>query len=125
MKYGLEINSVTCGETSAVAVDAEGAMEDGVLNLAYRFDGADYTLTIDGAGITHERKGGVNIFMRLTEGSRSFCRINDENGEGVMEIETSGIYVTFDGLSCKAECLYRYRGEEEEIRLTVFARAMA
>ena len=36
MKYGLEINSVTCGETSAVAVDAEGAMEDGVLNLAYQ-----------------------------------------------------------------------------------------
>ncbi|MDE6373821.1 MAG: hypothetical protein K2L72_04905 [Clostridia bacterium] len=125
MKYGLEINNITYGETSAVAVDAEGELADGVLTLVYRFDEADYVLIISEKQITQERRGGVNIFMRVAEEGRSYCTLRDENGEGTMEIEAGGISVCFDGLSCKAECRYRFVGGEEETRLTVRAIAIA
>lgn len=125
MKYGLEINNMTFGETSAVAVDAEGELADGVLTLVYRFDEADYVLIIGEKQITQERRGGVSIFMRIVEEGRSYCTVRDENGEGTLDIEAGGISVCFDGLSCKAECSYSYVGGEEEIHITVRATAIA
>lgn len=106
MKYSIEITQSADGEQSVVSVEAEGVLTDGVLTLAYSFDGDGYTLEISELGMRHERTGNINLLMSFKMGETTDCRISDGVRGGCFSVFTEEYQADFDGLNCTVNCLF-------------------
>lgn len=106
MKYSLEITQSAEGEQSVVSVEAEGVLTDGVLTLAYSFDGDAYSLEISKLGMRHERKGNLNLLMSFRMGEATDCRISDGVRGGCFSVFTEEYQADFDGLNYTVNCLF-------------------
>ncbi|MDE7401532.1 MAG: DUF1934 domain-containing protein [Clostridia bacterium] len=103
MKYSLEIIQSADGEKSVVAVDAEGAFDDGVLSLEYSFDGARYALKISERAMEQTRTGNINLQMAFVMGEWTECRISDGQNGGSFLIFTEEYNASFNGDNCTVD----------------------
>ena len=106
MKYSLEIIQSEDGEESVVAVDAEGAIEDGVLTLSYAFDGAEYLLEISEREMRQRRSGNLSLSMLFRMGEKTKCSLSDGVNGGSFDIFTEEYQADFNGLNCVVNCLF-------------------
>lgn len=124
MKYSLEITQKSDGESSIVAVDADGALCGGTLILNYSYDGADYRLEICKSAMAQIRNGDVKLYMRFVEGQTTVARLFDGQNGGEFPVCTSKLQVAFDGADCKAYCEFSYGEGGEITEITVGARVL-
>ncbi|MDE6075657.1 MAG: DUF1934 domain-containing protein [Clostridia bacterium] len=122
MKYTLEIIQSADGDKSVVAVDAEGALEDGVLSLEYCFDGAHYALKISERAMEQTRTGDINLQMVFFAGERTECRVSDGQNGGSFLIYTEEYSARFEGGVCTADCAFSDGAGGESTRISVTAR---
>ena len=122
MKYSLEIVQSEDGEESVVAVDAEGELSDGVLTLAYSFDGAEYLLEISSREMRQRRSGNLNLCMLFRMGESTTCSLSDGVNGGSFEIFTEEYQADFDGRNCTVNCLFSDGAGGAGTRINVAAR---
>lgn len=106
MKYSLEIIQSVCGEESAVAVDAEGAFDGGVLILEYTFDCAKYVLEISEREMKQTRTGDIGLKMRFVMGETTRCVLSDGEQDGVFYVFTEEYQADFMDGKCTVNCLF-------------------
>ena len=124
MKYSLEIIQKSDGESSTVAVDANGEKYDDVLILHYIFDSAEYSLEISDNEMAQNRFGAIKLSMRFIEGRTTAARFDDGVNGGEFPIFTKKLEVQFDGTDCNVSCEFSYGEGGESINLTVSARVL-
>lgn len=123
MKYSLEITQKSDGESSTVAVDADGNLYDGVLALRYVFDGAEYSLEICEKEMSQSRYGAIKLSMRFIEGRTMAARFDDGTSGGEFPVFTRKLEIKFDGADCKVFCEFSYGEGGEITAITVGASA--
>lgn len=116
MKYSLEITQQSDGETSTVAVDADGSVYGDVLVLHYIFDGAEYSLEIGENQMAQLRLGAIKLSMLFIEGRTTAARFDDGTNGGEFPVFTRKLEINSDGSDCKVRCEFSY-GEGGEITL--------
>ena len=121
MKYSLEIIQKSNGESSTVAVDANGELYDNVLILHYIFDSAEYSLEISDCEMAQNRFGAIRLSMRFTEGRTTVARFDDGTNGGEFPVFTRKLEIRFDGADCKVDCDFSYGEGGETINLSVSA----
>lgn len=121
MKYSLEIIQKSDGESSTVAVDANGEIYDDVLILHYIFDSAEYSLEISDSQMAQNRFGAIRLSMRFTEGRTTVARFDDGTNGGEFPIYTRKLDIKFDGADCLVNCEFSYGECGETVNLSVNA----
>lgn len=121
MKYSLEIIQKSDGESSTVAVDANGERYDDVLILHYIFDSAEYSLEIRDSQMAQNRFGAIRLSTRFTEGRTIAAHFDDGTNGGEFPVYTRKLDIKFDGADCRVNCEFSYGECGETVNLSVNA----
>ena len=121
MKYGLKITQTAGGESNISLAEAEGVKVDGGMLFTYRYDGADYRLTLTEDKISHTRLGEVCLQMNFERGKATVCTLSDGANRGSFRIFTDLLRVQFNGACATAECVFSDCAGGEATRITVLA----
>lgn len=90
------------GAESSIKVIAEGGFCDGALRLSYLFDGARYSMKLDGESIEHVRSGDTCMSLVFKAGERTLCSISDGVRRGGFYIFTRSLDVEFSDGGARA-----------------------
>ena len=121
MKYSLKITQTAGGESNVSLAEADGVRVDGGMLFTYRYDGADYRLTLTEEKMSHSRLGEVCLEMNFERGKPTVCTLSDGANRGSFRIFTDRLRVQFNGACAKAECVFSDGTGGDATHITVIA----